>query len=113
MVEKTPLEVTFQEEAVLQKTPEVYIQQDQEKAHMNITQLQLKMWHRINKKTFSTKVLNFARMHGIPIHGLATTLKEQHQKRSAWRKRSASGNHIRDLFTGLLDVGGQGLLRVL
>ena len=42
-------------------------------------------------------------MHGIPNQGLATILKEQHQKRSAWRKRSASSNHIRDLFTGLLE----------
>ena len=73
---------------------------------MNITQLHLKKWHRTNKKTFWTKVLNFARMHGISIHGLATILKEPHQKRRAWRKRSASGNHIRDLFTGLLAVRG-------
>ena len=103
MVEETPLEVTFQEERVLQKRPEIDNSQDQQQSDMNITQLQLKRWHRTNKKTFWTKVLNFARMHGIPIHGLATILKEQHQKRSIWRKRSASGNHIRDLFTGLLE----------
>ena len=91
---------------MLQKTPGVDIQQDQQKAEMNITQLQLKKWHRTNKKTFWTKVLNFARMHGMPIHGLATILEEQHQKRSAWRKKSASGNHIRDLFTGLFEDRG-------
>ena len=102
MVEETPLEVIFEEEGALQKTPEVNNSQDQQRSDMNITQLQLKRWHRTNNKTFWTKVLNFARMHGIPIHGLATILKEQHQKRSMWRKRSASGNHFRDLFTGLL-----------
>ena len=106
MVEETPLEVTFQEEEVLQKTQEVNNAEDQQRSDMNITQLQLKRWHRTNKKTFWTKVLNFARMHGIPIHGLATVLKEQHQKRSMWRKRSASRNHIRDLFTGLLEDRG-------
>ena len=106
MVEETPLKVTFQEEEVLQKTPEVNNAEDQQRSDLNNTQLQLKRWHRTNKKTFWTKVLNFARMHGIPIHGLATILKEQHQKRSMWRKRSASGNHIRDLFTGLLEDRG-------
>ena len=106
MVEETPLEVTFQEERVLQKTPEIDNSQDQQRSDMNVTQLQLKRWHRTNRKTFWSKILNFARMHGIPIHGLATILKEQHQKRSIWRKRSASGNHIRDLFTGLLEDRG-------
>ena len=101
MVEETPLEVTFPEERVLQKRPEIDDSQDQQRSDMNITQLQLKRWHRTKEKTFWTKVLN--KMHGIPIHGLATILKEQHQKRSIWRKRSASGNHIRDLFTGLLE----------
>ena len=74
MVEETPLGVTFQEDGVLQKTPEVNNPQDQQESDMNITQLQLKRWHKTNKKTFWTKVLNFARMHGIPIHGLATIL---------------------------------------
>ena len=108
MVGETPLEVTFQEEAVLQMTSEVNNSKDQQRSDMNITQLQPKRWHRTNKKTFWTKVLNFARVHGLPIHGLpiATILKEQHQKRSTWRKRSASGNHIRDLFTGLLEDRG-------
>ena len=103
MVEEAPLEVTIQKEGVLQKTPEVNNAEDQQRSDLNNTQLQLKRWHRTNKKTFWTKVLNFARMHGIPIHGLATILKEQHQKRSMWRKRSASGNQIRDMFTGLLE----------
>ena len=85
MVEETPLEVTFQEERVLQKTPEIDNSQDQQRSDMNVTQLQLKRWHRTNRKSFWSKILNFARMHGIPIHGLATILKEQHQKRSIWR----------------------------
>ena len=68
--------------------------------------MQLKKRHRTIEKTFWTRVLNFATMHGIPIHGLATIPKEQYEKRSAWRKRSASGNHIQDLFTALLDDRG-------
>ena len=67
MVEETPLEVTFQEERVLQKTPEIDNSQDQQRSDMNVTQLQLKRWHRTNRKTFWSKVLNFARMHGIRI----------------------------------------------
>ena len=106
MVEETPLEVTFQEEGVLQKTSQVNNSQDQQPSDMNITQLQLKRWHRTSIKTFWTKILNFAGMHGIPIHGLATILKEQDQNCSMWRKRSARGNHIRDLFTGLLEDRG-------
>ena len=76
MVEETPLEVTIQEEGVLQKTPEVNNPQNHQKSDMNITQLQLKRWHRTNKKVFWTKVLNFARMHSILIHGLPTILKD-------------------------------------
>ena len=75
MVEETPLEVTFQEEGVLQKTPENNNSRDQQRSDMNTTQLQLKRWHRTNKETFRTKDLNFARLHGIPIHGLAIILK--------------------------------------
>ena len=49
MVEETPLEVTFQEEGVLQETPEINNSQDQQRSDMNITQLQLRRWHRTNK----------------------------------------------------------------
>ena len=87
---------------MLQNTSEVDFQQDQQQSDKNITQLQLKMWNRTNKNCFWTKVLKFARMHGISIQVSARILKEQHQKRIARRKRSASGNHIRFLFTGLL-----------
>ena len=102
--EATLEETTEQEKtAELEQTME---QKDQQNSDKNVTQLQLRRWHRTNKTTFWTKVLNFARTNGIPIQGLATMLKEQHAKQRAWRKKGATGNHLRGLFTGLLEARG-------